>query len=54
MGLPYLDADAEYAARGITAVELLEGNDDGHWNAHGHRVTAAILHDFLAKHKLVP
>ncbi len=53
LGLPYLDLDAEYAARGVTARELLEGNDDGHWNAHGHRVSAEILHDFLANRKLV-
>ena len=49
LGLPYLDVDAEYAARGVTPRELLEGNDDGHWNAHGHQVSAQILYDFLAK-----
>ena len=53
-GLPYLDADAEYIARKITPQELLEGNDDGHWNAYGHRVSAEILHEFLKAHKLTP
>jgi hypothetical protein len=53
LGLAYLDLDAEYTTRGVTAGELLEGNDDGHWNAHGHRVSATILHDFLTRSKLV-
>jgi lysophospholipase L1-like esterase len=53
LGLPYLDLDAEYNSRGIAAGEMLEGNDDDHWNAHGHQVSAAILHDFLVNHKLV-
>jgi hypothetical protein len=33
---------------------MLDGNDDGHRNAHGHRVSAAILHDFLINNKLLP
>jgi lysophospholipase L1-like esterase len=53
LGLPYVDVDAQYDARGITAEELLEGNDDGHWNAHGHQLSAAILHDFLVNRKFV-
>jgi hypothetical protein len=49
----YLDLDDAFAERAIPAGRLLEGNDDGHWNAYGHRVTAEILHEFLLETKLL-
>lgn len=49
----YLDLDAEFLARGITKLDLLKGNDDGHWNAYGHQQTALILHEFLTAQKLL-
>lgn len=45
--IPYLDLDAQFAARQVSAEALLEGNDDGHWNAEGHRLVAELLHAFL-------
>ena len=46
--LHYLDLDAEFSRRAFTKQQLIEGNDDGHWNALGHLVTASILENFLA------
>ena len=51
--VPYLDLDEQYREREITPDELLHGNNDGHWNAFGHRVTAEILHQFLIDSELV-
>jgi len=48
-GLPakYLDLDESFRVREIDAWQILRGNDDGHWNARGHREVATILHEFL-------
>ncbi|MCH7730750.1 hypothetical protein IID21_04535 [Patescibacteria group bacterium] len=43
----YLDLDAQFDSRAVTCHQLLVGNDDGHWNAFGHKLTADILHGFL-------
>lgn len=43
----YIDLDAYYVENGITAHSVLRGNDDGHWNALGHRITAEVLLDYL-------
>ncbi|MCH8045073.1 MAG: hypothetical protein IID44_15285 [Planctomycetes bacterium] len=48
----FLDLDARFRDQAITKEELVEGNHDGHWNAHGHRVVADMLHEFLVKEKL--
>ena len=53
-GVLYLDLDQEFAKRKISQTQLLEGNDDGHWNAFGHRQTAMALFQFLVDRKLVP
>jgi len=50
---PYLDLDRQFTERGISAKRLLEGNDDGHWNAFGHKVTAEALHEFLVEADLL-
>lgn len=54
LDLLYLDLDQAYTDRSITTEQLLVGNNDGHWNAFGHRQTAVILHEFLAEAGLVP
>jgi lysophospholipase L1-like esterase len=46
-GLSFLDLDAAFAARGVSLNELIGGNDNGHWNAQGHRLTADILQRYL-------
>lgn len=46
--LLFVDLDQEFANRSISRAELLEGNDDGHWNAFGHRKVAQILYEFMA------
>ncbi len=48
-----LDLDKAFEAEEISTRRLLEGNDDGHWNAFGHRVTARILREFLISNGLV-
>jgi hypothetical protein len=49
----FLDLDLAYLARGITQPQLLDGNDDGHWNAFGHDVSADILFEFLLRKNLI-
>ena len=51
--LSILDLDQEFATRGTAAAELLKGNDDGHWNAYGHALTADILRGFLESENLI-
>ena len=46
--VPYLDLDEAFLERSITTEQLRVGNDDGHWNAEGHRITAEILDTFLS------
>lgn len=43
----YLDWDAEFSKRSIPVSDVLSGNDDGHWNAYGHQITAEVLYQFL-------
>ena len=45
----YLDLDRECEARGHSYFKMIEGNDDGHWNAYGHKLVAEMLHDFLTQ-----
>lgn len=49
---PVLDLDAAYREQGLSAHALTRGGDSWHWNAFGHRVTAAIVHRFLARQGL--
>ena len=49
----YLDLDDVFQAKEITANALLVGNDDGHWNAYGHRQVAEILQQFLVDQGLL-
>lgn len=51
--LRYLDLDEEFAAQGYTLEQLLNGNNDGHWNAFGHHKVGLILYKFLLKEKLL-
>lgn len=44
----YLDLDHECESRGYSFFKMIEGNDDGHWNAYGHKLVADMLHDYLA------
>ena len=46
LGLPYLDLDEVFAARGLSARNVVTP-PDGHWNVAGHRETASALHRFL-------
>lgn len=49
----YLDLDEKFLERKITRDQLVVGNDDGHWNAFGHQVTAEILREFLFENGLL-
>ena len=49
----YLDLDEKFLERKITLDQLVVGNDDGHWNAFGHQVTAEILREFLFENGLL-
>jgi lysophospholipase L1-like esterase len=49
----YLDLDGGFERHGVSASQLLTGNNDDHWNAYGHEVTAEILHEFLADRGLL-
>ena len=51
--IPYFDLDDEFTAHGISSITLLRGNDDGHWNATGHRLVADYLYDAIVKHALL-
>lgn len=44
----FLDLDQQFVQYGASWEALVEGNDDNHWNAFGHQLTAQILHRFLA------
>lgn len=52
-GVYFLDMDDRYIDRGISTQSILEGNDDGHWNAYGHQVTAEILQKYLLESGLL-
>ncbi len=45
--IPYFDIDELFIANGVSLDTLLRGNDDGHWNAEGHRIVAGYLYDYL-------
>ncbi len=45
--VPYCDVDAAFAKLSISKEQLIEGNDDGHWNAFGHQVVADVLEKFI-------
>ena len=49
----YLDLDDAFDNRSITPEQLVAGNDDGHWNAFGHRIVAAIVQEFLESESLL-
>lgn len=53
LGIPYQDLDDVFASRNVTVEEILRGNDDGHWNAHGHRLVGDFLYEFLLESKLL-
>jgi hypothetical protein len=53
LNIAYLDLDDAFDANGVTADELLWGNDDGHWNAYGHRLAADFLYEFLVESQLI-
>ena len=44
----YIDVDAAFDNAGVTPESILTGNNDGHWNAAGHRHVADILREYLA------
>jgi lysophospholipase L1-like esterase len=48
-GVLFLDLDQECDARGHSFFKMIEGNDDGHWNAYGHKLVGEMLHEFLSK-----
>ncbi len=48
-----LDLDEAFIGRGISARQLLEGNDDGHWNAYGHEKVGEVLFDFMTAQGIV-
>lgn len=47
--LHFLDLDQAFLHRLISKQQLLVGNDDGHWNAFGHRVTAEVLAQYITE-----
>lgn len=49
----YLDLDKRFADGGISREQLLEGNDDGHWNAFGHEQVGEIMFEFMNKQGLL-
>lgn len=49
----FLDLDADYERRDVTVEQLVSGNDDYHWNAFGHDLTAEQLYDFLKEQGLI-
>ena len=50
---PYFDLDAAFKSEGFSAFVLLNGNNDGHWNAFGHEQTAILLERFLKEQGLL-
>ncbi len=50
---PLLDLDQAFADNGISAPLLLIGNDDGHWNAYGHKQVARIMYKYLNETNLL-
>ena len=53
LNIAYFDLDDAFDINGVTADELLWGNDDGHWNAYGHRLAADFLYEFLVESQLI-
>ncbi len=51
--LSYLDLDRAFRERKLDTPSLLEGNDDGHWNAYGHKQVAILLQEFLQQQDLL-
>jgi hypothetical protein len=43
----FFDLDLAFRENNIDTTAILEGNDDGHWNAVGHRETAILLERYL-------
>jgi hypothetical protein len=46
-GYPVFDLDQAFVGGGYPHQKLIEGNDDGHWNAYGHGIAANLLNRFL-------
>ena len=44
----YIDLDRVYRDRQVTPMEILVGNNDGHWNPYGHWLTADVLLNSLS------
>ena len=51
--IKYFDLDQAFANESISTLQLIEGNDDGHWNAYGHRLCADFLRDFLFREQMI-
>ena len=51
--LSYLDLDRAFRERKLDTPSLLKGNDDGHWNAYGHKQVAILLQEFLQQQGLL-
>ena len=51
--IKYFDLDQAFANESISTLQLIEGNDDGHWNAYGHRLCADFLRDFLVREQML-
>lgn len=49
-GVHFFDWDQQLEARSISGYDVIEGNDEGHWNAFGHELTAEFLFEFLEPH----
>lgn len=49
----YLDLDLVFRDNHLNAVALTQGNDDGHWNAFGHRRVAMAIEEFLIESELL-
>lgn len=47
--IPYYDLDNEFRLQNVSAETILRGNDDGHWNAEGHRLAGRFLYQSLSK-----
>ena len=45
----YVDVDQVYLDREIAPMEILVGNNDGHWNPYGHWLTADVLLNTLVE-----
>ncbi|MEO1994439.1 MAG: hypothetical protein ABGZ17_04110, partial [Planctomycetaceae bacterium] len=45
----YVDLDQIYRERKVAPMEILVGNNDGHWNPYGHWLTADVLLNSLVE-----